>query len=521
MTRPRLLLTLAVALVPVAASAQPMPQDFGPPPVRTISYEGNEVFRWLLHRAELKPLTDAEVWRGPFGHSNLVVVVLGPPQFAFAGNQSTQGWINTALSNGGAVMIAFDGQASPSLQGFPAAMHVQFGPFRVWPRPGEGFAGRPDSLLADPVVDPAVLGPEGLVFGGDRPLKRVATQNPGMIVRPPNAASALRVLAEYPQGSRLGGQPGNQHARQTAVFAVGRSGQHPQTRLPYRFLAVADPDVFCNGLMIGSDANGPTDNLEFADRVVSFLSEEGGQKQQRTKCLLIVNGNVVRDYDQLSRLMRPPMPLPKLPPWEQLEPKLVDFGNQILDRVQENDVPNKLLVGSNPDAPGSRVRYLLAGLLVMAALWALVSLVRRVWGARQPTDLAPAPPGGRPPPPPDGAAGVFGRRGKELAARDNLLEPARAACRDLFDTVGRPPDPGPRLPKVVISDVVRKPDTLRQALRDLWAVAYGRPTPVTAMRWAALAPLVARALAAHRDGKWRFVEAEAWPDVSTRPRGEA
>jgi hypothetical protein len=518
MSLPRLLLTLAVALVPAVASAQPEAAAFGPPPTQTISYEGNEVFRWLLHRAELKPLTEAEVSRGPLSHSNLVVVVLGSPQFGFVGNQSTQGWINTALSNGGAVMVAFDGQASPSLQGFPAPMHVQFGPFHVWPQPREGFAGRADSPLADPVGEPVVRGPEGQVFGGDRPLTRVATQNPGMIVRPPNVASALRVLAEYPPGSRL--QPGNQLARQTAVFAVGRSGPHPQTGLPYRFLAIADQSAVHNGLMIGHDENGPTDNLEFADRVVSFLSKEGGQTQ-RTKCLLIVNGQVVRDYDQLSRLLRPPMPLPKLPPWEQLEPKLVDFGNQILDRVQENDVPNKLLVGSNPDAPGSRVRYLLAGLLVMAALWALVSLVRRVWGARQPTDLAPAPPGGRPPPPPDGAAGVFGRRGKELAARDNLLEPARAACRDLFDAVGRPPDPGPRLPKVVISDVVRKPDTLRQALRDLWAVAYGRPAPVTAMRWAALAPLVARALAAHRDGKWRFVEAEAWPDVSTRPRGEA
>ena len=69
--------------------------------------------------------------------------------------------------------------------------------------------------------------------------------------------------------------------------------------------------------------------------------------------------------------------------------------------------------------------------------------------------------------------------------------------------------------------MVRKPDTLRQALRDLWAVAYGRPAPVTAMRWAALEPLVPRALAAHRAGKWRFVEAEDWRDPPGRPRGEA
>jgi hypothetical protein len=73
---------------------------------------------------------------------------------------------------------------------------------------------------------------------------------------------------------------------------------------------------------------------------------------------------------------------------------------------------------------------------------------------------------------------------------------------------------------VVISDAVRKPDTLRQALRDIWAVAYGRPAAVTAVRWAALEPLLGRALAAHREAKWRFVEAEAWPDVTTRSRGE-
>jgi hypothetical protein len=41
------------------------------------------------------------------------------------------------------------------------------------------------------------------------------------------------------------------------------------------------------------------------------------------------------------------------------------------------------------------------------------------------------------------------------------------------------------------------------------------------MRWAALELQLGRALAAHRDAKWRFVEADAWPDVSTRSRGEA
>ncbi len=453
--------------------------------------------------------------------SDTVVIVLGPSFNSFVVNHHVPFWISNVLQNGGAVLVAHDSPVQVQL-GVPLPP-LQIGARRVVTRePNVGqwlvLGGNEVAQFAVPTAPPVGRdGPEWKLFGGEQPLHRVVTEEPGSLTGLRN--SALPILAGFPPNAEFKGGGGRVSFSGDGL-AAGTAAVNPATGRSYRFLAVADHAVFLNRQMVEQDENGPTDNLEFGARVVSFLSEEGGRKQ-RTKCLLVVKGNVVRDYDELNRLLRPPMPpLPKID-WGKLQPKLVDLGNQILDKVQENDIPNKMMVGSNPDAPRSLLRIMLGLLLTGAALWALVSLVRRVWGARQPTDLNAAPPGGRPPPPPDGAAGVFGRRGKELAGRDNLLEPARAACRDFFDTVGRPPDPGPRLPKVVISDVVKKPDTLRQALRDIWGVAYGRPSPVTAMRWVALEPLIGRALAAHREGKWRFVEADAWPDVSTRPRGEA
>lgn len=525
----RLLLTLFVALLPATALGQ---LDVEPPrqQPKRISRKGTEMFRWLLDRAELKPMTDAELMnafnRNPPDFRETVVIVIGPWDFInnesgreFPGNRQVSHWMTTAAQNGGAVLVAYDANPleNAHVQFGGAFPPVQFSGRRVYtPQPLDGeewrvLNGDQQAVFGVPLQPPPGRGgPEWDLLGGDRPLTRVVTEYPGTVAGLRN--TKVSPLAAFPPNSVFNDR--RPVAGNDDCMIAGVASSHPWTGRRFRFLAVADHAVFMNAQMVG-----PTDNLEFADRAIRFLSEEPGQNT-RKKCLLVVNGKVQRNYDELNQLLRPPLPpLPKVD-WAKLQPKLVDLGNHLIDQAQEKDIPNQLFTGKNPDAPRSWYRIFVGLLLTIAAIWAAKTLVRRVWGAREPTDLAGAPPGGRPPPPPDGAAGVFGRRGKELTTRDNLLEPARAACRDFFDTVGRPPEPGPRLPKVVITDVVRKPDTLRQALRDIWAVAYGRPHPVTAMRWAALEPLLARALAAHRDHKWRFVEAEAWPDVSTRPRGE-
>lgn len=53
---------------------------------------------------------------------------------------------------------------------------------------------------------------------------------------------------------------------------------------------------------------------------------------------------------------------------------------------------------------------------------------------------------------------------------------------------------------------VRRPDTLRDALADLWKIGFGPPAPVSVRKWAGLEPLFVRARQAHADGKWAFVD---------------
>ena len=73
------------------------------------------------------------------------------------------------------------------------------------------------------------------------------------------------------------------------------------------------------------------------------------------------------------------------------------------------------------------------------------------------------------------------------------------------DNANAPTDAGKKLPKVVISDVVSRPETLREALTDLWKIAHGPPRVVTVQRWNLLEPLFERVRQAHAEAKWRFV----------------
>jgi hypothetical protein len=86
-----------------------------------------------------------------------------------------------------------------------------------------------------------------------------------------------------------------------------------------------------------------------------------------------------------------------------------------------------------------------------------------------------------------------------------VYEPVRDLVREFFVSLGIHGDQGPRHPKLVVSDVVRKPDSLRQAVRDFWKLAYGPPQEMSVGRWRELEAYFVRLRDAHADGKWRFV----------------
>jgi hypothetical protein len=356
----------------------------------------------------------------------------------------------------------------------------------------------PDEL-PDPPAKP------GRVWSVFRGLTRLATNQPTYIDGWQGPRGEYQYpLARLPKSS-FDAWGGRRFAA-PPLFAVGGDGTPRWAGEPgYAFLAVADSSVFINQMVMEPDA----DNLKFALRTIEYLQGPG---KHRKRCVFFENGRVVEKFDGLREAVAKPRP--KIPPGAvppigpqigRNQDKLVDLVDALADEWQRKDALHRMMVGE----PGSeRERNRFGGWVEAVAVVLAISisffLLRRSWRARQPLDVPPPPSTGA------GAAstgppGVFDRRQKELARRNNLYEPVSRAMRAFFDSVGAPPDPGPRIPRLEISDEVRKPGSLRQAIRDMWRIAYGPPAPITAQRWFELEPYFERLKQAHADGKWRFV----------------
>lgn len=491
-SHPWLLAAAALLLLPAVGAAQ-RPADRPQP----ISPDGTEMFRWLLHVRGIKPVADNEISPfapGPIPGDDLIVIVLGDPQEVWPGTTQLS-WAANALKDGGAALVASDTALNLGRE-FTRAPGLEV--------TGKSVRGKgPDILFQGKEACPFVVpwrklpprGPHWDLFEG---LEQVATNKPSYLSLPAGRGVFLDPIAHFPPGCRQ--VEGNQRLiPDFAVFAAGASGP---VHDPYRFLVLADPSVFINEMLLQSP-----NNLEFAYRVTGYLQDAGGKK--RTRCLFVQNGQVVTEFDTLKSVMRPQQPLIPLPNIAQLQDKIVDAGNQIIDKLQENNTHNRLLLGNTPERQARSLRSIVSGLLFLGCLWAAVMILSRLWKARQPTDTRAAPPGGLPVSPKgDPPAGVFDRRQRELLRRNNIYEPVRAAVREMFAAAVAPADAGRRLPKVVISDLVRRTDTLRDALTELWKIGYGPARVVSVQRWQVLEPLFERVRRAHADGKWRFVAAE-------------
>jgi hypothetical protein len=276
-----------------------------------------------------------------------------------------------------------------------------------------------------------------------------------------------------------------------AIFAVGGVGPNADEDRTYRFLAMADHSVFINQMLIEPG----TENLELTYRVIDYLQGQGPEKRKR--CLFIENGRVVEKFDELRQAFAKPKPqLPRLDP-KAMQEKAVDMGNRVIDHVETNNLLNRALL-QIVRLP-SIVRFFLL-LLMVYATW---FLLKRMFSARKPTDIPPAPMiAGVPAGPP----GVFDRRQKELIRRNNIYEPVRDMVREFFGTIGIHGEPSPKPPKIVISKAVRKPESLRLAVKDFWTLAFGPPQEMSVGRWRELRVYLDRIRVAHADGKWRFAD---------------
>lgn len=519
-TRTFAALALAVAAVVLAAPgahAQRFQQQgpaFQPEPQRVvIPGGGTDLFRALLDKEGIQPVTQRDLNNMWGGSEDLIVVVIGSTQ-AVNWNQDPLRWVKNAVQANGAALVATDSSnVWLSRAGdFNNNGVVVISGANVRADNLDGHRNDTNCPYAVPVSPDEYLRADekpGPVWGLFRGLTKLATNQPTYLEMKGNFGGEFQYpLARFPKSAAMGW--GAQALPRNAYLAVGGDGprQRFTDKQGYSFLAVADSSIFINQMLMEPTAQ----NLEFALNTVEYLQ---GPDKTRKRCLFFENGRVVEKFDGLRSALAKPQP--KVPPEAmpnvpnvlgKNQDKLIDMANGMADQFQTKDGLHNILVGP----PGSENERRAFGrwvevVAVIASIAIILFLLRRTTQAKQPTDVPPAPNTGA------GAAktgppGVFDRRQKELVRRNNLYEPVRNLMREFFDAVGAPPNPGPKLPPLEISDEVRKPESLRQAIRDMWRIAYGPPQPISAQRWFELEPYFDRLRKAHADGKWRFVTDE-------------
>jgi hypothetical protein len=468
----------ALLLASGTLAAQDAPQK---PPLE-IPGDGTELFRGLLDHFGIKPISKLELGRlNRF--EDVILISLGNLHL----RPDNVGGLDyfPQTSNIGSALIASDtwvmlNSNARTQQGIEGS--------RVYC--ADAKAGHRDEKSC-PYIVPIDDGGEGTLRRVFRGLRRVATNSPSYISVSGWGGNIKTALARFPRDC----ETRREILPADALFAVGGEGPDLNNDNPYRLLVMADHSIFINQMLLEPQ----TDNLELTYRVIEFLQ---GPDKKRKRCIFFEDGRQIETFDDLRQAYakQNPMPLPQVNLMAMQE-KLTDLGNAIVDRLQINNAHNNLILGSDRN---SSLTIIARFLLILAAVTACFFLIRRLWQSRKPSDI--------PPPPAVAAAstgppGVFDRRQKELLRRDNLLEPVRDLVRDFFASIGIHAEPGDRMPKIVIADVVRKPDSLRMAVKDFWILAYGPPHALSINRWRELEPFFERLQKAHAEGKWRFVVA--------------
>jgi hypothetical protein len=497
-------LVAAGLLAAPAARAQPRPGIVGQHQMPVLG-GGTELFRALLDHEGVQPIPPNQM--GP-GHDVIVVVVGTTASWNF----DPMLLARQVLQQGGAALVATD--TATAFYEF----NKNFGDGPVTRISGTPItADARDCYQPDPTApnldDTPFVVPEspddhvknglkpGRVWDVFRGLTKLATNDPSYFDRVPRFRGEFQYpLARLPKSSKIGVRP-----LASPLFAVGGDGPalwggHGG----YSFLAVADASVYINQML----SEPGTDNFEFALRTIEYLQGAG---KDRKRCLFFENGRAVERFDELKAALAkqkpkaPPGGVPNIgPKLGQNQEELARLIDKRAEQLEDRDELHRSRIGP-PGSERERRRFgdLIEVAAVVAAVGAALFLLRRTLSARQPQDLPPPPSTGAGAAP-TGPPGVFERRQRELVRRNNLYEPVRNLIREFFDTTGAPA-PGPRMPGLVIDRrAVRKPDSLRQAVRDMWRLAYGPPAHISAQRWFELEPYFTRLRRAHEDGKWRF-----------------
>jgi hypothetical protein len=300
--QPRLLVAVLLAWTASALAAYAQEQE-----VRTIPFDGPEIVCHILHSLEMTPiLTLQDAATDP---EQTVIIVLGNPQVLNELHRATGGLKQFLKENGGNLLIATDRR----LIDRDLSIHISGQPVRTPNRlhPGHAYRGEVQCPLVGYTEPERFKLDRNDPFGGvlqegsdvrDHPLfsflqKEIATNCPSYVDILEDDKSLQDLLA-FPRDPFRG-----RHPQPHYYYMVGS----PKDAPPHgRALYIAGDGMFMNGMMLQSD----NDNFDFTVNAVRWL-REGPQSTKRTKALLVVNGEIITNFN-MNLTPPPQIPIPPL-----------------------------------------------------------------------------------------------------------------------------------------------------------------------------------------------------------------
>ncbi len=258
--------------------------------VRTIPFDGPEIFCHVLHNEGARPLRS--IRDAVDDPRSSLIIVLGNPKGIDDIQRDADG-IQQFLRQGGSFLFATD---YPFLA---FSLGIDIPGNRVTQAKQVAYHGHPECpFLTFPKNDDAG------VFDRSHPIfqflsKGLATNCPSHVSLIRNGID-LEVLLEFPPAGR----------RQSRTYILGSpKGSAPSGRS----LTIAGHGIFMNGMMLQPD----NDNFNFAMNVVRWL-RDGPDGVARPNVLLMVDGTIITDFDMNLTPPLPPIPIPTVPMLNQL-----------------------------------------------------------------------------------------------------------------------------------------------------------------------------------------------------------
>lgn len=366
----RMFASAFLLILAAIGSSQTPVIPMGPTPI-VVPPQGVELLRWTLSRKGLEPVSSIHEILAGGRPSRSVLILMGNPI-----PEAEISCMQQFVRDGGALLYSSDFQCEELIPTFGVYITGKV----VQAPPQGSFQLNPQLPLARGTRQE---GGQCFRDAAGAPLAKLATNKPSSIRRMPvdtpyrspvwpsgNPALARRFQSGMqgagvlPAGSRYTGQlgtiphdlgefdPREDHLAMAGVFENGG-----------RAFFLSDPSMVTNQLMV----RGDTDNMEFAERLVDWLSE--GPDGKRDLCLFIHDMAMQPRFDL-------PMPDMPLPPLNDLANIVLQNANKVIVSMEEDDFFNSAI--------GSRIglRRILRGWYVWLLVGGIVWLAWRSWKAR-------------------------------------------------------------------------------------------------------------------------------------------